>query len=270
LPVEGRDEVRKFPVQALSETEAARGVATHSSGNHGQALALAARIRGIRCHVVMPHNSVPSKVAAVRDFGAEIIFCEPNHDARESNLIEVVARTGAHVVHPYENPYVIAGQGTACLELLQEHPELDIVLTPVGGGGLLCGSAIAAHAHNKKIRVIAAEPENGCDAFDSMRLGKLVTGYSPNTICDGLRAGIGQINFDLMQAHSVEVLLVSEEEVINAMRFVWERVKIIIEPSCATVVAALKRYPQHFAGQRIGLIFSGGNVDLDQLPWLKT
>lgn len=254
-------------VWAMDEATAARGVVTHSSGNHGAALALAARGRGIPAHVVVPEGAVASKLAAIEAYGAVLHRCAPTLAAREAMAAQVQADTGARLVHPFTDPHVIAGQGTAALELLAEAGRLDIVVTPVGGGGLVCGTALAAHGHGPRVAVFGAEPEGAADAFESLRLGRRVTDLVPDTVCDGLRGTLGPINLELMQAHRVQVLLVSDNETLAAMRLAWERLKVIIEPSCATVLAAVLRYPGHFAGRRVGLILSGGNVDLAALPW---
>ena len=249
-------------VQSLTDAEAPHGVATHSSGNHGQALAMAAQVRGIPCHVVMPHNSTRIKLDAVRAQGATITLCESTMAARETGLAQVLADTGATAVHPFSDPRVIAGQGTAVRELLADHPDIDLVMTPVGGGGLICGSAIAAHAHNVDISIVGAEPEGARDAYDSLQQGERVTRHTPDTICDGLRGTIGAINFALMREHNVDVLLVSDAEVIDAMRLVRNALNLVIEPSSATVIAALARYPESFQDRIVGVVLSGGNVDM--------
>ncbi len=254
-------------VWALDAAVAARGVVTHSSGNHGAALALAARGRGIPAHVVVPEGAVASKLAAIEAYGAVLHRCAPTMAAREAMAAQVQQQTGASLVHPFMDPYVIAGQGTAALELMAEAGRLDIVMTPVGGGGLVCGTALAASGRDTGIAVFGAEPEGAADAFESLRQQRRVTDIVPDTVCDGLRGTIGAINLALMQAHRVQVLLVSDDETLAAMRLAWERLKVIIEPSCATVLAAVLRYPGLFAGKRVGLILSGGNVDLGALPW---
>lgn len=252
-------------VWSLSDAEAAQGVVTHSSGNHGAALALAARTRGIAAHVVVPEGAVPAKVAAIRAYGASVHVCAPTMAARDELAAQLQARTGARMVHPFTDPAVIAGQGTAALELMREVGALDILVTPVGGGGLVGGTALAASGNPSKPRVIGAEPTGAADAFESMRRGTRVTDLVPDTICDGLRGTIGAINLALLQAHHVEVLLVDDEQTRAAMRLVWERLKILVEPSCATVLAAVLANPARFAGQRVGLVLSGGNADLDAL-----
>lgn len=252
-------------VWSLSDEEAAQGVVTHSSGNHGAALALAARTRGIAAHVVVPAGAVRSKVAAIRAYGASVHDCAPTLAARDAMAADVGRATGARLVHPYTDPAVIAGQGTAALELIREVPGLDILITPVGGGGLVCGTALAAAGSGQRIRVLGAEPSGAADAYQSLRLGTRVLDIVPDTLCDGLRGTIGQANFELMRALGVEVLLVDDDETLAAMRLVWERLKIIVEPSCATVLAAVLRHRDVFAGKRVGLVLSGGNVDLDEI-----
>ncbi len=253
-------------VWSLDAAEAAHGVVTHSSGNHGAALALAARTRGIPAHVVVPEGAVKAKVAAIEHYGASVHRCAPTQAARDALAAQLQRDTGARLVHPFTDPLVIAGQGTAALELLSQAGPLDLVLAPVGGGGLVSGTAIAVHGLAPGTGVIAAEPEGAPDAFVSLRDGKLVSAQTPDTVCDGLRAIIGAPNFAIVQAHKVQVLLVSDAETLAAMRLVWERLKILIEPSCATVLAAVLRYRPLVAGRRVGLILSGGNVDLDALP----
>jgi threonine dehydratase len=255
-------------VWALSDDVAARGVATHSSGNHGAALALAARTRGIPAHVVVPEGAVAAKVAAIRNYGASVRVCAPTQAARDEAAARVVRETGATLVHPFTDPNVIAGQGTAALELLRETGELDALIAPIGGGGLIGGSAIAAKRNFPQIRIFAAEPEGAADAFESMRRGERVTVIVPDTICDGLRATFGEINFALLREYGVEVLPVSDAETIAAMRLVFERLKIVIEPSSAVVLAAILRHSERFANLRVGAILSGGNVDPDAMPWL--
>jgi threonine dehydratase len=254
-------------VWSLSDAAAARGVVTHSSGNHGAALALAATTRAIPAHVVVPEDAIASKVAAIRAYGATLHFCAPTLAARDEAAERIRHETGATLVHPFTHPDVIAGQGTATLELLEQAGALDALIAPVGGGGLISGSSIAAHSLFPDLPIFAAEPEGAADAFESLRRGERVTDIVPHTICDGLRAAIGPIDFDLMRAHRVTVLPVSDTETIAAMRLIWERMKIVVEPSSATVLAAVMRYKEHFAGKRVGLILTGGNVDLDRLPW---
>ncbi len=252
-------------VFALDADTAARGVATHSSGNHAAALALAARLRGIPAHVVMPENTVRVKVESVRRLGAEIIFCAPTNAARVETLARVVTATGAVEVHPYANPQVIAGQGTATLELIREVGRLDAVIAPVSGGGLLAGTAIAARGLCPAAAVFGAEPEGADDAARSFASGVLQGNQQVDTISDGLRADLGAPNFAILRAAGTRILTVSDAETLAAMRLVYERLKIVVEPSCATPLAAIRKYPAHFAGRKVGVILSGGNVDLDAL-----
>jgi threonine dehydratase len=254
-------------VFSLSDEEAARGVATHSSGNHAQALALAARRRGIPAWVVMPENAPAVKRAAVRGYGAEIIPCRPTLAAREAGLREVVARTGAHFVHPYDDERIIAGQGTVALELLEDVPALDVVLTPVGGGGLLSGTALAVQALAPGTAVLAAEPERADDAWRSLHAGRIVPVDRADTIADGLRTSLGEKTFPIIQALVREILTVSEEGIVAAMRLIWERMKLVVEPSAAVPLAALLERRAEVPGRRLGIVLSGGNVDLEHLPW---
>ncbi len=257
-------------VWSLDEASAARGVVTHSSGNHGAALALAARTRGIDAHVVVPRGAVRSKVVAIKAYGATVHECAPTMAAREAMAAQIQQDTGAQLVHPFTDPAVIAGQGTAALELMHQAGELDIVLAPVGGGGLISGCAVAVAGLAPDTRVIGAEPSGADDAYQSLISGARVTGLVPDTVCDGLRGIVGEINLALMRRHQVQVLRVDDAQTVAAMRLIWERMKLIVEPSCAIVLAAVLRYPEHFAGRRVGLIVSGGNVDLDlALSWAE-
>lgn len=254
-------------VMALSETEAAKGVATHSSGNHAAALALAARNRGISAHVVMPQTAPEIKKKAVAGYGAKITFCEPTLDARESTLARIVAETGATEIHPYNNFQVICGQGTAAKELLSDETKFDLVLCPVGGGGLLAGTSIAVKALSPATLVIACEPEGADDAFRSFYGDHIFPSLHPNTIADGLLTGLGEINYALIKQNVDEVITVSEEAIVIAMRMIWERMKIIIEPSSAVPLAAILMGKIDVRGKKLGIILSGGNVDLEKLPF---
>ena len=257
-------------VFSLTDAEAARGVATHSSGNHAQALALAARLRGIAAHVVMPTSAPAVKRAAVAGYGAVIYDCEPTLAARESTLADVVARTGAEFVHPYNDERIIAGQGTAALELLGDHPDLEMVMTPVGGGGLLSGTAIATRALAPGAQVIAAEPAGADDAARSLAAGRILPSENPRTVCDGLLTSLGEKTFAVIREHVAAIWTVDDPAIIVAMRLIWERMKIVVEPSSAICLAALLQHPDQVRGKRVGVILSGGNVDLERLPWLKT
>ena len=254
-------------VYSLSDKEAARGVCTHSSGNHAQALALAARMRGIPAYVVMPNNASSVKKNAVAGYGGQITFCEPTLEARESTLDRIRLDTGANVVHPYNDERVIAGQGTAALELLEEVPDLDVIITPVGGGGLLSGTAIAATETKKGVRVIAGEPELADDAFRSMKAGKIIPSTNPKTIADGLLTSLGSLTFPIIRERVEQIVTVSEQGIMDSMKFIWERAKIVIEPSSAVAVGVLWEKKIDLSGLKIGVIISGGNVDLEKLPW---
>lgn len=255
-------------VLSLSEDEAARGVATHSSGNHAQALALAARMRGIPSFIVMPSNAPAIKKAAVAGYGARIVECEPTLAARELTLDDVVRETGAVFVHPYNDLRVITGQATAAKELIEDTSDLDILMTPVGGGGLLSGSALSALYLSPGTAVIAAEPEGADDAMCSFRAGCIIPSEHPRTIADGLLTSLGERTFEIIQRHVRDIVTVSDDAIIRAMRLVWERMKIIIEPSAALPLAAVLEHRLASNGKRIGIILSGGNLDLDKLPWM--
>jgi threonine dehydratase len=254
-------------VFSLTGEEAVRGVCTHSSGNHAQALALAARMRGIPAYIVMPNNAPLVKKNAVAGYGGQITFCAPTLEAREATLSRIYERTGANVVHPYNDERVIAGQGTAALELLEDVPDLDVVIAPVGGGGLLSGTSIAITETKKGIRVIAGEPEMADDANRSMQLGTIVPSVSPKTIADGLLTSLGTLTFPIVQKRVEQIVTVSEQGIVDAMKFTWERVKIIIEPSAAVAIAVLWEKKIDLTGLKVGVILSGGNVDLERLPW---
>ncbi len=256
-------------VFSLSDEQAARGVVTQSSGNHGAALALACRLRGIRATVVVPRGAPKVKLAAIADFGAHIVPCETDQADRDRVTREILERTEASYVHPFNDARVIAGQGTATLELLASVSDIDTVIAPVSGGGLLSGTAIAAHALNAAIDVLGAEPEGARDAHDSLASGERITGRRANTVCDGLRAELGPLTFSILRQHVPTILLAEEDEIIAAMRLIWERLKVVVEPSCAVPLAVILKHPQHFSGRQVGVILSGGNVDLDALPWLK-
>ena len=256
-------------VFALDDATARHGVATHSSGNHGAAVARAAKLRGIPAHIVMPSNSAKVKVRAVVSYGAHIIFCEPMEEAREAQCAEVIKKTSAMLIHSFENADVMAGQGTAAMELLEEVPDLDLVMCPVGGGGLLSGTAVAAKSMQPKIKVVAAEPENVDDSAQSFRAGKRIVTEKKFTIADGLRTNIGEPNFAIVQRYVDDIVTVSEAAIVSAMRTIWETMKIIVEPSAAVPYAAVVEQKIDISGKRVGIILTGGNVDLDALPWVK-
>ncbi|HKJ69252.1 MAG TPA: pyridoxal-phosphate dependent enzyme [bacterium] len=253
-------------VFSLSREEAARGVATHSSGNHAQAVALAARLRDIPAYVVMPSDSPAVKRAAVEEYGADITFCEPTLADRERTLDRVVAETGAVFIHPYNDERVIAGQGTAALEFLEDQANCDVLIAPVGGGGLLSGTLLTVKTRFPEIKVFGAEPAGADDAYRSLRAGRIIPAEHPSTIADGLRTSLGDLTFPIIQSYVDDILTVSESAIIAAMRAIWERMKIIVEPSAAVSLGVLLEH-QRFQGLRIGVILSGGNADLDHLPW---
>ncbi|WP_346855119.1 pyridoxal-phosphate dependent enzyme [uncultured Draconibacterium sp.] len=254
-------------VFSLSEEEAQKGVATHSSGNHAAALALAARMRGIAAHIVMPENSPEIKKKAVAGYGAKITFCKPTLQARESTLADVIEATGATEIHPYNNFNVIAGQGTAAKELIEDKGEFDIIMAPVGGGGLLSGTAISAKKLLPDCKVIAAEPAGADDAFRSFHTKKWVPSENPKTIADGLLTSLGERNFLIVLDKVDDVVTVSEESIVAAMRMIWERMKIIIESSSAVPLAAILEGKVDVRNKKVGIILSGGNLDLGKLPF---
>ena len=251
----------------LSENQAKNGVATHSSGNHAGALALAASLQGIKAHIVMPQNAPEIKKQAVLAYGAEITFCEPTLEAREKTLELVVDKTGATEIHPYNNFNVICGQGTATLELLDKYPDLDFIIAPVGGGGLLSGTALAASGISKNITVIGAEPEGANDALKSFRSGQIYPSVNPNTICDGLLTALGTMTFSIIQKKVNDILTVNDTQITLAMQLIFERLKIVIEPSSAITLAVVLANKNVFKNKNIGIILSGGNVDLRNLPF---
>lgn len=254
-------------VFSLTDDEAARGVATHSSGNHAQAVALAARMRGVPAYIVMPENAPQVKKDAVAGYGGKITYCEPTLPAREAALHQVVDSTGAAFIHPYDNERVIAGQGTAALELLADVPDLDAIIAPVGGGGLISGTSIAATETKKGIRVIGGEPEMADDAFLSLQAGKVLPSDHPQTIADGLLTSLSERTFSIIQSRVDQIVTVSEQGIVDAMRFVWERAKIVVEPSAAVAVGVLWERKIDLTRLKVGVILSGGNVDLGNLPW---
>ncbi len=254
-------------VLSLEEAAALRGVATHSSGNHAAALAWAASRRGVPAHVVMPSSAPPVKKAAVAGYGALITECEPTLKARETTLEAVVERTGATFIHAYDNPMVIAGQGTASLELITDVPELEMVMAPVGGGGLMSGTVIAVSSSRPDIELWGSEPAGADDAYRSLRDGTRYPSVEPRTIADGLLTALSDRTFRILRDRLEGILTVGEDNIIRAMRLLWERMKLVVEPSGAVPLAAVLEHPERFAGRRVGLIISGGNVDLDHLPW---
>lgn len=251
----------------LEASERERGVATHSSGNHGQALAWAAARLNVPCHVIMPSNAPKVKVAAVKGYGAKVHFCEPNLAAREAGLKEVQDRYGLSFIPPFDHVNIIAGQSSAAAELIEDRPDLDAIFAPIGGGGLMAGTALSAHYFSPRTKVYAGEPEGADDAFRSFYSGERVTELQADTISDGLRTCVGKVNFPIIQALLSDIITVSDAETIAAMRLIYERLKIVIEPSCAVPLAAVIQQKERFNKQRIGIILSGGNVDLEQLPF---
>jgi threonine dehydratase len=248
----------------LTKEQLEKGVATHSSGNHAQALAFAAKMLGIKAYIVMPESSPQVKVNAVRGYGAEVTICASNQAARESTLQSIVDKTGATFIHPYDNDEVITGQATCVKEIIEAMPDVDIVVTPVGGGGLLSGTCLGAHYFKPGLKVYAGEPEGAADAVLSIQSGKVEKAPFVNTIADGLLTTLSERTLEIIQAHVADILLVSEDEIKAALRLVYERMKIIIEPSCAVPLAAVLKNPDLFKGKKVGIILTGGNVDLSK------
>ena len=254
-------------VELLSNKDFNKGVATTSSGNHGAALSMAVSRRGGTTKVVMPHNTPLIKVNNVKRNGGEVVWCDPDQKFRESVLKEVVDKTGSTVIHPYNDERIMAGQGTCAKELLEDVPKLDAIVSPVSGGGLLSGSLIAAKTMSPSIKVYGAEPKEADDAYRSLKKGSIVANKTIDTICDGLRAQIGTKTFPVIQELVDEIITIDEQEVVESLRMVWERLKIIVEPSCSITLALVLKRKALFEGQNVGLILSGGNVDLNELPW---
>lgn len=254
-------------VFSLTDEEAAHGVATHSSGNHAAALALAARWRSIPSYVVMPLNAPKVKMMAVSGYGAQITFCQPTLEAREQTLARLLETTGAVFIHPYNDLRVICGQGTAALELFSDVQGIDAVITPVGGGGLLSGTAVAVKSVSSSTLIFGAEPERADDARRSLNAGRIIPADDPQTLADGLRSSLGDLTYPILKKLVTEIFTATEEGIVEAMRLIWERMKIVVEPSSAVPLAAVLKETTSFAGKRVGVILSGGNVDLDRLPW---
>ena len=256
-------------VSMLSDDEAEKGVCTHSSGNHAQAVAYSAQKRGIPAYIVMPNNSPDVKLNAVKGYGANVTLCEPTLEARRTTLDGIAKKTGAAVIHPFNNPNVIAGQGTAALELIEEVSELDAVIAPIGGGGLMSGTCITTRSLLPKAKLFGAEPKGADDAYRSLKEGKMLPQENPNTICDGLLTSMGENTWKILKDHLNDIYTVSDDEVIKAMKLIWERMKIIIEPSCATPVAVVMspEFKQLEGIEKIGIILTGGNIDLSKLPF---
>lgn len=255
-------------VFGLPEAKLARGVATHSSGNHALSLSYAAGRRGIPCTVVMPHTAPQAKKDAVRGYGGQIVECDPSTTSREAVFAEVVARTGAEFVHPYNDPRVIAGQGTCSRELAEQVPGLEAVIAPIGGGGMVSGTCLTLSHQSPDVAIFAAEPEQADDAARSFRAGHIIADDAPETVADGLKVPLKDLTWHFVQRHVTDVLTASEAEIVDAMKLIWKRMKIVVEPSSAVPLAAILKNPDVFAGKRVGVILTGGNVDLDRLPWL--
>ncbi|NMM46849.1 threonine ammonia-lyase [Marinigracilibium pacificum] len=249
---------------SLSEEERSKGFATHSSGNHAQAVAYAAQILGTKAYVVMPKNAPSVKVAAVKGYGAEVILCEPTLEARETNLARVVDEIGAYFIPPFDHENVIIGQATCAMELIEEVPGLDALIAPVGGGGLLAGTILSAQLFSSGIKVYAGEPEGADDAYRSLKTGIRVKSHVPSTVADGLMTTVGKITWEVIKDGVEDILVVKDEEILRAMKLVWERMKIIIEPSCAVPLAAIIKNPEVFKNKKVGIILTGGNVDLER------
>ena len=254
-------------VFSLSDEQAARGVATHSSGNHGTCLSYAAKQRGIPCTVVMPHTAPQAKKDAVMGYGGRVVECEPSTSSREAVFAEVVAETGAEFVHPYNDHRVIAGQATCSAELIEQVDGLDAVIAPIGGGGMVSGTCLTLSGLAPQIKIYAAEPEQADDAYRSFKAGHIIADDAPNTVADGLKVPLKELTWHFVQKHVTDILTVSEEEIVEAMKLIWKRLKIVMEPSSAVPLATILKNPKIFAGKRVGVIVTGGNVDLDKLPW---
>ncbi|MDX1313864.1 MAG: pyridoxal-phosphate dependent enzyme [Eudoraea sp.] len=251
----------------LSESQRKKGVVTHSSGNFAQALSLAAQRLGVDAHIVMPSSAPKVKMEGVKAYGGNIYICAPTLEAREAEADRIAEETGATFMHPSNDMEVILGQGTAAMELLEDHPDLDVIVTPVGGGGLIAGSALAAHYFGNNCQVIGAEPFEVDDAYRSFHSGKIETNETTNTIADGLKTVLGDQTFPIIRQYVHDIIRVTEEEIVSAMKLIWERMKIIVEPSSAVALAAVLREPEYFQGKKVGIVISGGNVDLGNLPF---
>ncbi|PUB14970.1 threonine dehydratase [Yoonia sediminilitoris] len=256
-------------VFGLSEEEAKNGVCTHSSGNHALSLSYAAGRRGIPCNVVMPRTAPQAKKDAVRGYGGTITECEPSTTSREEVFASVQARTGGNFVHPYNDPRVIAGQGTCSRELMEQTDGLDMVIAPIGGGGMISGTCLTLSHMAPEVQIIAAEPEQADDAYRSFKAGHIIADDAPNTVADGLKVPLKDLTWHFVSNHVTDILTASEQEIIDAMKLTWQRMKIVIEASCAVPLATIIKNKDRFAGKRVGVIITGGNVDLDKLPWIK-
>lgn len=254
-------------ISQLSKEGGDKGIITHSSGNHAQAVALASKINRYKATIVMPKNAPKVKVNAVQDYGAEIVFCESTIESRQETTDQIISKTGATFIHPYNNADVITGQGTSAKELLEEIPDLDIIIAPIGGGGLLSGTAIASKAIKPNIQILGAEPKLADDAYRSYQAGSIQPVLQTDTIADGLRTSLGSLTFQIINEKADDIITVAEDSIIRDMRRVWERMKIIIEPSSAVPISALLDGSADIGGKKIGIILTGGNVDLENLPW---
>ena len=257
-------------VFGLSNADAAAGVATHSSGNHGLSLSYAAGRRGIPVTVVMPRTAPEAKKAAVRGYGGQVVECEPSTSSREAVFAEVVAKTGADFVHPYNDPRVIAGQATCSKELVEDVADLDAVVAPIGGGGMISGSCLTLSTMSPSTKIFAAEPKNADDAYRSFKSGHIIADDAPDTIADGLKVPLKDLTWHFVSNHVEDILLATEAEIIDAMYLAWQRMKIVIEPSSAVAIATILKNKDQFAGKRVGVILTGGNVDLKKLPWMNS
>jgi threonine dehydratase len=254
-------------VFSLTDEQAAKGVATHSSGNHGTCLSYAAGRRGIPCTVVMPHTAPQAKKDAVRGYGGRVVECEPSTTSREAVFAEVVKETGAEFIHPYNDHRVIAGQATCSAELLEKVTDLDAVVAPIGGGGMVSGTCLTLSNLAPRIKIFAAEPEQADDAYRSFKAGHIISDDAPETVADGLKVPLKELTWHFVQRHVADIMTASEQEIIDAMKLIWKRMKIVMEPSSAVPLATILKNPDVFAGKRVGVIITGGNVDLEKLPW---
>jgi threonine dehydratase len=254
-------------VFGLNDAQTAKGVATHSSGNHGTCLSYAAGRRGIPCTVVMPRTAPQTKKDAVRGYGGKVVECEPSTSSREAVFAEVVAETGAEFVHPYNDPRVIAGQATCSKELVEQVDRLDAVIAPIGGGGMVSGTCLTLSNLAPQIKIYAAEPEQADDAYRSFRAGHIIADDAPNTVADGLKVPLKELTWHFVSKHVIDIFTASEQEIVDAMKLIWKRMKIVMEPSSAVPLATILKNRDVFAGKRVGVIITGGNVDLDKLPW---
>ena len=254
-------------VFGLTDEQAAKGVATHSSGNHGTCLSYAAGRRGIPCTVVMPRTAPQAKKDAVRGYGARVVECEPSTTSREAVFAKVVAETGAEFVHPYNDHRVIAGQGTCSKEMIEDLGEFDAVIAPIGGGGMVSGTCLTLSTLAPKVKIYAAEPEQADDAMRSFKAGHIIADDAPETVADGLKVPLKDLTWHFVKAYVTDILTASEEDIVDAMKLIWKRMKIVMEPSSAVPLATILKNPDIFAGKRVGVVITGGNVDLDKLPW---